>query len=68
MDGKLLFGILVVSIVTYFLGKIFYAIVGCERGCIGKIVWGCLFIASILSGNWVIVVIYIGISLLFSYR
>lgn len=62
MDGRLLFGILVVSIVAFFIGKIFFKLIGNERGCIGCIVWGCLLMASILSGNIVIIIGYVVIS------
>jgi hypothetical protein len=59
-----LIGIIIVSIVSYFIGKLFYALVGNEKGCLGNILWGLFFLAVICSGNWILIVVYLIISVM----
>lgn len=57
-----LWGIIIVLVVTYLIGKAFFALVGGEKGCLGCIVWGCLLVACILSENIMLIAIYVVVS------
>ena len=57
-----LWGIIIVLVATYFIGKAFFALVGSEKGCFGCIIWGCLLVAVILSENIILIAIYVVVS------
>ena len=55
-------GIIIVLVVTYLIGKVFFVLVDSEKGCLGCIVWGCLLFACILSKNIMLIAIYVVVS------
>ena len=52
-------GIIIVSVISYFIGKLFYALVGNEKGFFGNLLWGLLFIAVCLTGHPLWIGLYI---------
>ena len=52
-------GIIIVSVISYFIGKLFFALVGNEKGCLTNIIWGVLLIAVILTGHPLWIGLYI---------
>lgn len=55
-------GIIIVLVITYFIGKAFFALVGSQKGCLGCVIWGCLLLATILTGNIMLIAIYVVVS------
>ncbi len=66
---NMFWGIIIISIVAWLIGKVFFTLVGSYGpGFIGNMVWGCLLFACIAGEAWILLAIYVFGSILLFKR
>ena len=67
MIGRYIIGVILVSVIGYFIGKLLTAIAGrrTERGIIGNVCWGVMAIGVIAYHHPLMIIAYIILGIIF---